>query len=302
VFPIISLITSAPVTFSGAGLREGAALFFLGLYHIPAEDAVAAALLVLVVYLSWAMLASVLLWRGQAEQEESSDLAHPRTISVIIPTLNEIRALPETIASVKAVPQVLEILVVDGGSQDGTAALAAELGCRVLRAARSRGAQLRCGAEQARGDVLLLLHADTWVPPDAGQALLNCLRDRAVVGGAFWKTFREKNLLMSGSRFRCGLRLFCFRRVLGDQAMFVRRPVLESIGGIPNVALMEEFELCRRLRRFGRLALAGATVSTSARRFAKRGVVRTYLRMWHVTARYYLGAPPHKLQQIYDRD
>jgi len=91
-------------------------------------------------------------------------------------------------------------------------------------------------------------------------------------------------------------------RIMGDQAMFVRREALEKAGGVPDMPLMEEFELCRRLRRIGRLALADATSKTSARRFAKLGVVRTYARMWWVMFRYYLGASAQKLRRIYEKD
>jgi cellulose synthase/poly-beta-1,6-N-acetylglucosamine synthase-like glycosyltransferase len=160
---------------------------------------------------------------------------------------------------------------------------------------------MRLGAAQARGDVVLLLHADTWLPPGAGRAALECLRKPSVVAGGFWKTFRDGSWLMRGSRFRCGLRLWMRRSILGDQGMFIRRDVLEVIGGVPDLPLMEEFELCRRLRKVGRLALAGATVSTSARRFRQRGVLRTYWRMWSVTVRYWLGASPDELRKLYEK-
>jgi rSAM/selenodomain-associated transferase 2 len=302
IFPVISLITSAPVTFSGAGLRESASLFFLGLYGIPAADAVAAALLVLLTYLVWAMFAAWLLWRTENQFSTLADRKAPATISIVIPTLNEALALPETLSRAREVPEITEILVIDGGSTDGTQALAEKAGCRVLLSARGRGRQLRLGAAEALGDVVLLLHADTWLVRGAGKACLRCLRDRAVVGGGFWKVFRERNLLMAGSRLRCALRFWLFGRVLGDQAMFVRRQTLEAIGGIPEVDLMEEFILCRQLRKVGHLALAGSTVTTSARRFAKLGILRTYARMAYVTARYYLGAPASKLNEIYERD
>ena len=160
---------------------------------------------------------------------------------------------------------------------------------------------MRLGAAQARGGVVLLLHADTWVPRDAGRAALKCLSDQAVVAGGFWKTFRDGSWLMLGSRFRCGPRLWLGNRILGDQAMFVRRDALEKIGGVPNMPLMEDVELCRRLRKAGRLVLANATVTTSARRFAKLGVIRTYVRMWMVMMRYRLGASPEKLRNLYEK-
>lgn len=160
---------------------------------------------------------------------------------------------------------------------------------------------MRLGASRARGDIVLLLHADTWLPREAGRAALHCLRDPSIVAGGFWKTFRDGSWLMRGSRFRCGLRMWFGRRVLGDQGIFLRRDVLEQIGGVPDMPLMEELELCRRLRRVGRLALANATVTTSARRFRQRGVLRTYWRMWSVTIRYWLGASPEALRKLYEK-
>ena len=161
---------------------------------------------------------------------------------------------------------------------------------------------MRHGAAQAAGDVILLLHADTWLPPEAGRAALDCLRDVTVVGGGFWKTFRDPTWVMRGSRFRCGLRLLFCQRVMGDQAMFVRREALERTGGVPALPLMEEFVLCRKLRVVGRLALACATVTTSNRRFVRLGPLRTYARMWRVALQYHLGTSPQELARIYEKD
>jgi cellulose synthase/poly-beta-1,6-N-acetylglucosamine synthase-like glycosyltransferase len=160
---------------------------------------------------------------------------------------------------------------------------------------------MRAGAAQARGDAVLLLHADTWLPPTAARAALDCLADPRVAGGGFWKEFREFHPLLLGSKWKCALRLALGRRVMGDQGLFVRRETLERIGGVPDVALMEEFELCRRLRRFGRIVLADAVVRTSARRFIGRGVLRTYARMWRVLLLYHLGRTPEELRRLYEK-
>jgi rSAM/selenodomain-associated transferase 2 len=225
----------------------------------------------------------------------------PRSISVVIPVLNEATALPETIRRAGACPEVCEIIVVDGGSTDGTPGLAEQLGCRVFASPPGRGAQMRLGAEQAAGDVVLLLHADTHLPPHAGRAILDALSDPTTVGGGFWKVFDQPRWFMRGSRARCWLRLVLGGRILGDQGIFLRRDVLGRIDGVPDWPLMEEYELCRRLRRIGRLALAPATVVTSARRFRERGGWRTYLLMAWVTLRFHLGAKPEDLRRLYER-
>jgi rSAM/selenodomain-associated transferase 2 len=301
VFPVITAVTTIPVTFAGTGMREGAAMVLLGMYGIKPADAVASALLVFIVYLLWAAFGAVWLWR--TSRHVASIRNHPAaTLSVVIPTFNEAAAIPETIRHLRAVPEIRDIIVADGGSSDGTRERAESLGCRVVACARGRGEQLHAGAAAATGDVIVLVHADTWLPSDAGVAVVNCLRDPEIVGGGFWKIFQEPTPLLRGSRLKCAIRFWLGGRVMGDQAMFIRRDALERIGGVPRVALMEEFELCRRLRGVGKLALAGATVRTSARRFARLGAVRTYLRMARVTFQYYLGTPPERLRGIYERE
>lgn len=234
-----------------------------------------------------------------SEQRSRAQKHPPETISVIIPVLNEVAALEETVRRVRRVPEVCEIIVVDGGSQDGTQSLARSLGCPVLTSTPGRGGQLRLGAQGATGDVVWLLHADTWVEPDAGQVLLRCLQDTSVVAGGFWKRFRERRWLLLGSRVKCAIRVWIGRRIVGDMAMFVRRDALEQIGGVPDMELMEDFELSRRLRKIGRLALADGVVTTSARRFIQKGVLATYLKMWQITMLYRLGRSPAELRRRY---
>ena len=221
---------------------------------------------------------------------------------MVIPTLNEAAELPEALRRLRLVSEVKEVIVADGGSGDGTTKLAEAAGCVVVKCAAGRGRQLRAGAERATGEVVLLLHADTWVPPEAGGALLVCLARPGVVAGGFYKVFREPpSWLVRGSRFKCWWRLLVARRVMADQGIFLRRETLARIGGVPDVPLMEEFELCRRLRALGRIALADTTVVTSARKFHKLGVLRTYRLMWRVTLGYHRGVPLEELRKLYER-
>lgn len=224
-----------------------------------------------------------------------------QSISVVIPTLNEAGELPETLRRLRLLREVKEVIIADGGSQDDTMCLAETAGCVVVNCAPGRGRQLRVGVERATGEVVLLLHADTWIPPNAGQALLNCLARPGVVAGGFYKVFRDPpSWLVRGSRLKCWWRLLVVRRVMADQGIFLRRETLARIGGVPDVPLMEEFELCKRLRLLGRIALADATVVTSARKFRKLGVLRTYALMWRVTVGYYRGVPLEELRQRYE--
>jgi rSAM/selenodomain-associated transferase 2 len=273
----------------------------LSLYDIPAADAVAAAMITLSIKLAWSALGGLVFWREEFLQTKHRGGDLPRTLSVVIPVRDEEQALPETLLRLGRVPEVLEVIVVDGGSRDRTVALAEEAGCRVIRQGHGRGTQLRWGARQARGDVVVLLHADTWLPAWAGRAVLDCLRDVTVVGGGFWKTFRDAPFILRGARFKCVMRLWIWNRIAADQAIFVRRSVLESIGGVPDMPLMEEFVLCDRLAKQGRLALAGATLETSARRFRRHGILRTYLLMGWIHLRFRLGTSPEILRQMFER-
>jgi len=220
------------------------------------------------------------------------------TLSVIIPTLNEAEELPETLRRAKALSSLHEIIVVDAGSHDATQDIAREHDCKILTCKPSRGRQLRLGAEHATGEVVLFLHADTWLPENAVSAIAETLAKPRVIAGAFYKRFRDRGAL-PGSRLRCWLLWACTNRLFGDQAIFVKRTALEHAGGIPDVPLMEEFELCNALAPHGRIALASATILTSARKFREEGTLRTYWRMVRCILRYWIGVSPDALVEIY---
>ena len=302
LFPVIHALSALPITVAGLGLREAAAMTLLGIYGVPREEAAAAALLSFVVAAGWAAVGGLVLARETARLKHGAQRPSARSISVVIPARNEAVELPETLRWLQQIPEVHEIIVVDGGSTDATRAIARARGCLVLDSAPGRGRQMRLGARRATGDVVMMVHADTWLPPHTGTAALNCLRDPLVVGGGFWKYFREvPHPILYGSRWRCGVRLLLGRRIMGDQALFVRREVLEAVGGVPDLELMEEFRLCELLRAQGRLALAGEKVSTSARRFARHGTLRTYWLMWRVIQKYRQGVPAVELRRLYDK-
>ena len=220
------------------------------------------------------------------------------TLSVIVPTLDEAEALPAALAAARQ-PGVTEIIVVDGGSRDGTLALARTLADRVLETARGRARQMNAGAAVARGDVLLFLHADTRLPAGYAQAVARALADPRVVGGRF-----DVRLDATGLAYRVVGRLISVRSrvtrvATGDQAIFVRRAVFARLGGYPAVPLMEDVALSRALKRAGRVACLGETVVTSARRWQRHGVARTVLLMWALRAAYYAGVSPARLARIY---
>lgn len=226
------------------------------------------------------------------------------TLSVVIPTWNEASSISVAVSKALAINRVTQVIVSDGGSVDETCALAYAAGARVMSGARGRGSQLRLGAAACAGEVIVLLHADTWLHPAAGDAIERAFRPsgvkRPVVAGAFTKRFRDAPSIMRGARWRSWLFFQFTGYAFGDQAIFVRREVLEQIGGVPPVPLMEEFELFRRLRSVGRMVLLQPSVTTSARRFRQHGIVKTYGRMMRVLWLYRRGVSPDELAKIYD--
>jgi rSAM/selenodomain-associated transferase 2 len=222
----------------------------------------------------------------------------PVLISIIIPTLDEAKALGATLDAVARLSSPIEVLIVDGGSRDATLCLAREHSVRVVQSPRGRGPQLRRGAEAARGEVLWFLHADTLPAPDAAERIRAVLRQPHVVGGNCRIRFAGHT---AAARFMTWLypHLGRFGLCYGDSAIFVRRADYEGIRGFPALPLFEDLELVSRLRRRGRFRRQAAEVTTSARRFEDRAFIITLLRWVGLQLLYWLGISPHLLARRY---
>jgi rSAM/selenodomain-associated transferase 2 len=223
-------------------------------------------------------------------------------LSIVMPVLNEAADIAAALSALAPYrKRGVEVIVVDGGSNDATAELAGPLADRVLSAPRGRGLQMNAGAAAATGDVLLFLHADTRLPDGADRLVLDGLSASARVWGRFdvridgGGVFALISLLMNLRSRLTGI-------ATGDQAMFATRAAFESVRGFPAIALMEDVALSAQLKRIGRPLCLRARVTTSGRRWHKHGVLRTILLMWKLRLAYYLGADPIRLAQSYGYD
>ena len=196
-----------------------------------------------------------------------------RRLSVIIPTLNEEAQIGATIEPVLRAG-VWEVIVVDGGSTDRTRQVARAAGATVLTSAPGRGAQQNLGARAASGHTLLFLHADTRLPSDFSEQIAATLKREGVSAGAFRLRIDGPGRSLRLVEHMANWRSRVFQLPYGDQAIFVTAETFRRAGGFAEIPLMEDFDLMRRLRRIGRIDLAGASAITSARRWRKLGVWR----------------------------
>ncbi|HEY8123176.1 MAG TPA: TIGR04283 family arsenosugar biosynthesis glycosyltransferase [Myxococcota bacterium] len=209
-------------------------------------------------------------------------------IAVVIPARDEEERIAAAVRSAREAGA--EVIVVDGGSRDATVQRAEHAGARVLACAPGRARQLAFGAESARAaDALVFLHADTTLPAGWAARVEAVLADPRVAGGAFAFRFAERGALLRLVELGVKLRLALARLPYGDQALFVRASVLRALGGVPQAPIMEDLDLVRGIRAHGRLALLPEAVTTSARRYRARGVLRTFARNAVALAAWSLG-------------
>lgn len=220
-------------------------------------------------------------------------------LSIIVPVLNEEAGIVAALLALSPLRQGgAEVVVVDGGSTDRTVALARPLTDQLLAAPRGRASQMNAGAASARGEVLLFLHADTRLPPNADRLILD-----AVKRGSLWGRFDVRiasrfpslRIVAAGMNLRSRLTGIA----TGDQGIFVSRASFDAAGGFPDLPLMEDIVLTRRLRRQARPACLRETVSTSGRRWEQHGVGRTVLTMWWLRLRFFCGADADQLAREY---
>ncbi|MEM7588476.1 MAG: TIGR04283 family arsenosugar biosynthesis glycosyltransferase, partial [Acidobacteriota bacterium] len=223
-------------------------------------------------------------------------LAKTMRLSLVIPTLDEERWLPECLT--RALEIADEVCVSDGGSRDATVEIARSLGVPVVNGMLGRGAQLNRGARSTSCEALAFLHADTRLPPNAAELIQQAL-DGGALGGGFLLRFEPAQGALRHAHRLTTLRTRLSGWPLGDQMQFVRRDVFEALGGFREWPILEDIDFIRRLRRRGQVAIIDQPVTTSARRFERHGVLRTSATNYLIWLLYFAGVPPSKLARLY---
>ena len=220
------------------------------------------------------------------------------SISIIIPVLNEVSTIAQTI-SIAQTAKDIEIIVVDGGSNDGTIELVKSLGITLLTGLPGRSFQMNCGAKAATGNILLFLHGDTFLPLNFDQLLQEILAKPKIIAGAFELGIRGKNKNLRIVEKIVNWRSRYLQMPYGDQGIFLFAQIFQEIGGFPEIPIMEDFELMRQLRKRGKIGIVSVPVLTSGRRWQKLGIFKTTIINQVIIIAYLLGISPHILVKLY---
>jgi rSAM/selenodomain-associated transferase 2 len=228
----------------------------------------------------------------------------PCKVSIIIPVLHEQRIINDCLRHLTTLqnPSPYEVIVVDGSPAHETLDAIQENGVIRLPSASGRGQQMNTGAAAAKGDILLFLHADTSLPPNALRRIEEVLRDERLVGGAFNHSIDSPRPIYTMVSRLIFLRSRLTRIPFGDQAIFLRKRYFDKIHGYKELPLMEDLDLMRRIKRDGgKIILLRERIKTSPRRWEREGVVRCTVRNWTIRSLFFLGVPPDYLVQFYVR-
>ena len=221
-------------------------------------------------------------------------------ISIIIPTLNESLLLQRLLCDLnKIIDSQVEIIVVDGGSNDNTLEIASKYAHQVFVTEQGRATQMNYGAAFAKGEVLFFLHADSMLTTNAFQKLKEIVKESLYVGGAFRLQIDSNKLLLSIISQVVNLRSRFFHLVYGDQGIFVRKKNFLEIGKFLITPLMEDVEFYGRLRASGKTVILNEKILTSARRWEKEGILYATFRNWLLLIMYYMGIPAKQLEKLY---
>lgn len=225
-------------------------------------------------------------------------------ISIIIPVFNEEYFLQNTLEQFKNDSQI-EIIIVDGGSQDRTREIATQLSLEnnriklVTEKNLGRANQMNCGAALAKGDILLFLHADTFLPDNYQQSIQNSLKQKNAIVGAFQLSIDSQAKSLRLVEMAVNLRSLLFLLPYGDQGFFLTKDNFFRLGGFSDLPIMEDFNFIQKAKHQGKIVIARATVVTSARRWQKLGVIKTTIINQLIIIGYYLKISPHKLKEFY---
>lgn len=192
------------------------------------------------------------------------------------------------------------MIVVDGGSADDSVILSHPFSELIISSHRGRSRQMNAGANIASGDILLFLHADTFLPKGAAHWIIEGLKQQGKRWGRFDVRLSGKHYFLRIVEYLMNWRSRLTGIATGDQAIFVRRELFESVGGFPDIDLMEDIALSKILKRYGRPLCLRQRVIASSRKWEKKGILRTILHMWHLRLAYALGADPRRLAQLYE--
>jgi rSAM/selenodomain-associated transferase 2 len=219
-------------------------------------------------------------------------------VSIIVPVRNEAAIIEPALRRLRQDFPGCELTVVDGGSTDGTSKLAAPL-ATVIHSPPGRARQMNTGAAHATGEVLWFVHSDTRLDPAALGQLRAALTDPDVVGGGCALRFDRETPALRFLAWSSTQRARRLHQIFGDQAMFVRRSVFDALGGFPDLPLMEDLEMSRRLHRAGRMVVLPATCTASARRFEEHGTIRMIAFMQYLKLLYIAGTDPARIAARY---